>query len=266
MRNPRRWRRSGRRAVSPIIGTILLLAITVVAGTLLWTFHFYTPAAPPSVTFLIRSGGSNPVWGDGTDCDPCNGANPVYSLMNTTQIIFATHTPANIPLTDISVTFVCNNASSGGPTTVLVSGTLANMTWIPGETGSGGAAPAGSPLLGYCATLKVGGYGGADDTAYNRLCLFVPINSDETTDLENGDTFLLYIHDGGFPLDYAKNSRDCAGGSTVYPCLDGDDYHGAPPWCFTTQGACTIYMTYTGTPSALLAEIPVYSLAPPSGV
>jgi flagellin-like protein len=262
MRNPRRWRRSGRRAVSPIIGTILLLAITIVAGTLLWTFKLYTPPASPSVTFLVRSGGSNPVWGDGTDCSPCSGSGVKYSFMNTTQVIIATHTPSDIPLDQIVLTFVCNNASSGGPTTVLLTGTLANMTWIPGQTGSSGSAPAGSPLLGYCGTLKIGGYGGSDDTAYNRLCLFVPINANETSILANGDTFLLYIHKGGFPLDY---SNDCSGGSSGVPCLDGDDYHGAPPWCFTTQGACTIYLSYIGNPSTLLATIPVFSLAPPSG-
>jgi flagellin-like protein len=261
MRRARRWRRSGRRAVSPIIGTILLLAITIVAGTLLWTFRIYTPPQAPIVTFLIRSGGSNPVWGDGTDCSPCSGDDAQYSFMNTTQIIVATHTPANIPLSQIILTFVCDNSSSGGPSTVLVTGTLANMTWIPGQTGSSGSAPAGSPLLGYCATLKVGGYGGSDDTAYNRLCLFVPIDSNQTSLLENGDTFILYIHKGGFPLDY--NSR-CSDGSAGVPCLDGDDYHGAPPWCFTTQGACTIYLSYIGNPTELLATIPVYSLAPPS--
>ncbi len=261
MRRIRRWRRSGRRAVSPIIGTILLLAITIVAGTLLWTFRFITPAAAPQVSFLIRSGGSNPVWGDGTDCSPCSGSDAQYSFMNTTQVIIASHTPADISLSDIVLTFVCSNASSGGPTTVLLTGTLANMTWIPGETGSSGSAPAGSPLLGYCATLKVGGYGGSDDTAYNRLCLFVPIDANQTALLENGDTFILYIHKGGFPLDY--NNR-CSGGSSGDPCLDGDDYHGAPPWCFTTPGACTIYLTYVGNPTETLATIPVYSLAPPT--
>jgi flagellin-like protein len=262
MRRARRWRRSGRRAVSPIIGTILLLAITIVAGTLLWTFHFYTPPPAPSISLLIRSGGSNPVWGDPTDQSGSTGS---YSLMNTTQIIIATHTPANIPLDQIVLTFICDNSSTGGPKTVLLTGTLANMTWIPGVSGgSSGTAPAGAPQLGYCATLKVAGYGGgAVSTAYNRLAIFDPINANQTSLLQNGDTFILYIHKGGFPLDY---SNDCETGYSGTPCLDGDDYHGAPPWCFTTQGACTIYLTYTGDPATLLATIPVYSLAPPTGV
>jgi flagellin-like protein len=262
MKPPRRWRRSGRRAVSPIIGTILLLAITIVAGVILWSFHIYTPPTPPTVTFLIRSGGSNPVWGDPTD----QSGSGSYSLMNTTQIIVATHTPAVIPLDEIDVTFVCDNTSSGGNETVLLTGTLANMTWIPGVSGgSSGTAPVGAPTLGWCASLKIGGYGnGAVSTAYNRLCIFDPIDANQTTILANGDTFILYVHKGGYPLDYQDDANDCANKVKSLPCLDGDDYHGAPPWCFTTQGACTIYLTYTGTPSALLATIPVFSLAPPS--
>ncbi|MGB6443500.1 MAG: hypothetical protein WBF81_09440, partial [Thermoplasmata archaeon] len=94
----------------------------------------------------------------------------------------------------------------------------------------------------------------------NRLGLFVPISTDAVTVLENGDTFLLYIHNGGYPLDY---NAEC-GGSSTKPVLDCDDYHGAPPWCFTNQGACEIVLTYTGSPSTTLATIPVYSLAPPT--
>lgn len=258
MKPPARWRRS-RRAVSPIIGTILLLAITIVAGVILWSFHIYTPAAPPTVTFLIRSGGSNPVWGDPTD----QSGGGSYSMMNTTQIIVATHTPVNIPLDEVFLTFVCDNRSSGGNETILLSGTLANMTWIPGVSGgSSGTAPVGAPTLGWCASLKIGGYGGgAVSTAYNRLCIFSPISANQTTLLANGDTFILYIHKGGYPLEY---DGECATGSSGNPCLDGDDYHGAPPWCFTNQGACTIYLSYIGSPSTLLATIPVYSLAPPT--
>jgi flagellin-like protein len=262
MRMPRRWRRSGRRAVSPIIGTILLLAITIVAGVILWSFRIYQPPATPQVTFLIRSGGSNPVWGDPTD----ESGGGTYSLMNTTQVIVATHTPAAIPLDEVYLTFICDNTSHGGNRTVLLSGTLANMTWIPGVSGgSSGTAPVGAPTLGWCASLKINGYGGgAVSTAYNRLMIFDPISANETELLENGDTLILYIHKGGYPLDYEDSSGDCAGHVAGYPCLDGDDYHGAPPWCFTTEGACTIYLTYTGSPSTLLATIPVYSLAPPT--
>lgn len=253
-----RWRRGrGRRGVAPIIGTILMLAMTMVVFTILFSFHFYTPPASPQVTFVIRSGGSNPVWGDGTDTPPGGG----YSLLNTTAIIVASASPINIPLDEIQFTFLCNNASSGGNESILVQGTLASMTWYPGQSGT---APADAPKLGWCASFHAGGYGGgAFGTAYNRLGVFVPI-SDANVTLQAGDTFLLYIHNGGYPLDYGGGAGDCIGGVAKVPCLDGDDYHGAPPWCFTDPGACTIILTYLGSPTTQLVSIPVYSLAPPT--
>jgi flagellin-like protein len=252
----RGWRRR-RRGVAPIIGTILMLAITIVVFTILFSFKFYTPPAPPSVNFVIKSGGSNPVWGDPTDT-PTGGG---YSLMNTTAIIVSSVSPSTLQLDDVEFTFICNNESVGGNESILVQGTLADMTWFPGETSS---APADAPKLGWCASFHAGGYGGgAFGTAYNRLGIFVPLSAENVT-LQAGDTFLLYIHNGGYPLDYGGGRGDCANGGTAKPCLDGDDYHGAPPWCFTNPGSCTIYLTYLGSPQSLLAEIPVYSLAPPS--
>ncbi len=336
---PRRWRRRHRAAVAEIIGVVLLIALTLVAGTILWLFHFNLPATGPTVGFTIRSGGSNPVWGDPTDCQPpgnwsyplassqydpytagtwgalwyaqCypynlyTGADQIptgnFSPMNTSQIVVASHTPQNIPLDLINFEFVCSNSTSTGGTTVLVSGTLASMEWFPGSSTE--PAP-NAPDLGYCGSFDAGGYGGgAFGTLYNRLGLFIPL-TDNATVLENGDTFLLYIHNGGWPVDFYCVDPDLYGdcntywttyltGSheTIYPgdnyptpyngacsktvrtdcstafrneTLDFDDYHGAPPWCFTSPGACTIYLTYNGTPATLLAAIPVYQLAPPT--
>lgn len=252
----RSWRRH-RRGVAPIIGTILMLALTIVIFTIIFSFRFYTPAAPPNITLVIKSGGSNPVWGDGTDT-PSSGT---YSLMNTTAIIIASASPTNILLSQIEFTFICNNDTQpGGNQTILVQGSLQDMTWFPGSTS---AAPADAPQLGWCASFHAGGYGGGSfGTAYNRLGIFVPISTNDTT-LQAGDTFLLYIHNGGYPLDYGNDAKDCNNGVKADPCLDGDDYHGAPPWCFTSQGACTILLSYLGNPNTLLASIPVYTLAPP---
>ncbi|HTT73114.1 MAG TPA: archaellin/type IV pilin N-terminal domain-containing protein [Thermoplasmata archaeon] len=319
----RRWRRRPRRAIAEIIGAILLIAMTIVAGALLWSFRLALPTAPVSVGFVIRTGGSNPVWGDPTDCQPwgytlsdyplsggylgaasrdwvgdyddgpnsgtwygeCgDGASGAitgnYSLLNTSQIIVASHSPSYLPLADIDLTFVCNNDSSTGGRTVLVNGSLASMVWYPGSTTQ---AASDAPYLGYCGNFDAGGYGGgAFSSLYNRLGIFVPIGA-SSDGLENGDTFILYIHNGGWPIDFECVAM--AGGisfadyNPATGCLqlshgdpipveqaDFDDYHGAPPWCFTSVGACTIYLTYTGTPSTLLATIPVYSLAPPTGI
>jgi hypothetical protein len=347
----RRWRHQRRGGIAEIIGVVLLVALTLVAGTILWTFHINLPPSPPTVGFTIRSGGSNPVWGDPTDCQPPgNWSYPLnpdqydpytahtwgalwfaqcypynlytgdpqqptgnFSPMNTSQVIISSHTPANIPLDLVNFQFVCYNSTSTGGTTVLVSGTLASMAWFPGSTTQ--PAP-NAPDLGYCGSFDAGGYGGgAFGTLYNRLGMFIPLNPN-STELENGDTFLLYIHNGGWPVDFECVDPDLYGNCytywTVYgnghgavylpgenlpthndtcnphgdspcqaaPCAHGnmwncytsflnstddfDDYHGAPPWCFTSPGACSIILTYNGSTTALLANIPVYLMAPPN--
>lgn len=281
----RRWRLRPRRGVSQILSAILLVALTVTAGVILWSFRFYTPASPPNVSFVFRTSGSNPVWGDPTDCQPqghwvyplnatsipkwnsgflTQCAYPAtsgnYSLLNTTQIVVSAVSPSNIPLADINLTFICNG-------TVLLTGTLASMTWFPGSTF---AAAANAPTLGWCGTFDAGSFGGgAFGTLYNRLGIFEPISGNATSVLNAGDTFILYIHTGGYPLDYACTTNwivgyyGLCGGTSGGPIFDFDDYHGAPPWCFNEIGQCTIYLTYTGTPQTQLAVIPVTSLAPP---
>lgn len=264
MLRARRWRRHGRRGVSEIVGAILLVGLTVAAGVILWTFHINTTPSPPQVTFVFRTGTSNPVWGDPTDQNPDNSA---YSVMNTSQIIVAATSPSNVPLTQISFSFICNGIygqatedqggiGAGKNTTVLITGSLASMTWYPGF----GSYPSSGPKLGWCANFHAGGFGGgAFGTFFNRLGLFDPLTKGSTV-LEAGDTYILYNHEGGFPLDYTD---DECGEPPGHPVFDCDDYHGAPPWCFVDAGACTIVLTYTGNPSSTLAIVPVINLAPP---
>jgi len=290
----RRWR--GRRGVSEIIGAILLVALTIVAGVILWTFRINTPPVAPSVSFAIRSGSSEPAWGDPTDCQPQGtwtyplpgsqdnawsnawynqcyiGTTGNFSTLNVSQMIVSGMSSTGIPLSQIRFTFVCNNNSVTGGTTVLVTGSLASMIWYPGNSTQ--PAP-DAPSLGYCGNFYAGGWSGvaglvpANGTLYNRLALFVPLVPGQTV-LHNGDTFILYLHTGGFPLTFLCVAAsvglyaawDCPSGDAATPQLDYDDYHGAPPWCFATANACTIYLTYTGNPSSLLATIPVAQLAP----
>ncbi len=103
--------------------------------------------------------------------------------------------------------------------------------------------------------------------------IFVPLTNSSQL-LANGDTLYIYIHNGGYPLDYACIVRAqgwggdpliCPSGITGGPLLDVDDYHGTPPWCFSSPAACTIDISYTGTPATLLGSIPVYDLTPPTG-
>jgi flagellin-like protein len=305
-----RWRRRfHRRGVAPIIATILLLAMTLSVFSILFTFRFATPPTPPSAAFAIRSGGSTPVWGDPTDCQPLgtwtyplpagriaawdtgwwdeceyfSESLPGYttpgnfSLLNTTQLIFSSLSSQDIPLDDVNLTFVCNGQYAPEPyttntTTVLLEGTLDELVWNPGISTT---VPANAPYLGYCGGFDMGAEAGvAFGAYYNRLLIFVPIvpfpGGNAATLLATGDTTYFYIHNGGWPLDYAciedgqpwgGDAAICPNGNVGHPLLDIDDYHGTPPWCFNAPGACTIYLTYSGTPSTLLAEIPVSTLA-----
>ncbi len=295
--------RRRRRAVAEVIGAILLLGLTLTAGVILWSFRIYVTSPAPAVTFLIRSGSSSPVWGDPTDCQP-NGyvlkdyplasdqysawANawldecyPPYvsgnfSQMNVTEIIVSGITSSSaLLIADVDMYFVCNNATSLGGTTILVNGTLSSMTWFPGLTSE--PAP-DAPSLGYCGNFDAGSWSGisgltpAYGTLYNRLDFFDPLVPGSLY-LSNGDTLTIYLHSGGYPLTFLcvaaeaglYATSDCAPRYTLGDVeLDYDDYHGAPPWCFLSVSACTVYITYTGTPATVLAKIPVASLAPPT--
>jgi hypothetical protein len=297
-----------------------LVALTLVAGTILWTFHIYTPPSPPTISFVIHTGGSNPAWGDPTDCQPqgynlnfyrvnqttgalrtwvgnysdqatahtwygqCGDSkwgsvSGNFSLLNTSEFVITAHSPGTILLSQIDFTFICNNASNRGGTTILVNGSLSSMTWFPG---SGTLAP-GAPYLGYCGNFDAGSSTAANGIYYNRLGLFQQLNTGDDA-LQNGDTFILYIHNGGWPLDFmcvanaagivfdGQNppswngclALDHSGNPEPLVTMDYDDYHGAPPWCFTSMNACTIELRYMGYPSTVLAKIPVFELAPTS--
>lgn len=293
-----RWRsrRSGRKGIAEIIGAILLIALTIVAGVILWSFRINTPPAPPSISFDVNSGSSHPAWGDPTDCQPqgtwtypltsseqspwrnawysqCElTAVGNFSVLNSTEFIISGLSSSSIPLTDVTFTFICNNASNKGGTTTLISGSLDSMIWFPGLSTQ---PPVNAPHLGYCGSFDAGDWSGvaglvpANGSLYNRLGFFNPLVPG-TTHLAAGDTFVLYLHNGGWPITYLcvaagvglYSTHDCPYSSPYVPEMDYDDYHGAPPWCFTTANACTIYLTYTGTPATILATIPVASLAP----
>ncbi|HXQ49442.1 MAG TPA: type IV pilin N-terminal domain-containing protein [Thermoplasmata archaeon] len=296
MRRIARRPRRDRGGIAPIIGVVLLVGLTIVAGVILWSFRINPPPAPPTVSFSIRSGSSNPTWGDPTDCQPQGhwtyplassqyttwangwynqcyvGTTGNFSLLNTSLWIVSSSSPASIPLSEIQLTFVCNNASSSGGTTVMLTGSLASMVWFPGVSTQ--PAP-NAPHLGYCGNFDAGNWSGvagltpANGSLYNRLGMFVPLTPGVNV-LDSGDMFILYLHNGGYPLTYLCVAAavglyapwDCPSGDAAVPQLDYDDYHGAPPWCFVSENACTIDLTYTGTPQTILAQIPVMSLAP----
>jgi hypothetical protein len=295
-----RWR-SGRRrgGVAEIIGVILLVGLTLVAGVLLWSFHLNTPPPPPTVSFEVRSGSSSPTWGDPTDCQPTgytlasyplspsqysswandwydecyNAATGNFSVLNVTELtVSGISSSAPLSLSDVDLYFICNNATDAGGMTTLVNGSFASMTWIPGLSTQ---PAANAPSLGYCGNFDAGGWSfipgltPAYGTLYNRLGFFDPITPGDQV-LRDGDTFFLYLHTGGFPYTFLCVAAEvgeypisyCPTGDLGKVLLDYDDYHGAPPWCFDTKDACSIYITYTGTPNTVLDTIPVADMAP----
>lgn len=300
------------RGVNTIIGVVLLVAITVVAGAFLWSFRLNPPTASPQIAFTIRSGTSDPVWGDPTDCLPwfsawlhynveiahslpnttatyyspgghiyqinaqspwgmwwfgtlpnqssvlngesgqdlytseCEGSPPTgdFSSMNSTQFIVTSHTPSSISLDQVEMLFICNG-------TFFLQGTLSSMTWYPGSSTQ--PAP-DAPHLGSCGTFVPSG---SFSTLYNRFGIFVPITGSSSV-IADGDTFIMYVHTSS-PFDPSTTSNHGSSGNCG-PGPDCDDFHGAPAWCFTTPGACTLYFYYTGSPSSLLFSVSLYSL------
>jgi len=275
-------RGSPRGGVAPIIATILLVGMTVAAGVLVWSFTLRPTQPAPQVFFQATGGQTYPVWGDPTDCTPVlpnptsyyttgGTSNPnwdtyktawvsqcetsttgMYNLMNVSMISI-TKVTEPIPLTAVWFDFVCTNNTPVRVTTHLVQGSLAAMSWYPGSSQS---IPSNAPTLGACATFVATG-SGQFSTYYNRLGFYEPLSSSATY-LEAGDAFILYLHTSNSVFEAPSPAEP----ASTWNHPDVDDYHGAPPWCFTVVGACTIYLTDTQTtPQVVLASIPVSSLA-----
>jgi len=233
MHSVRRFR-SRRRAVSPVIAAILLTGMTVAAGVVLWTFKIQTPQGSVSVEYVAEGGQSEPAWGDPTDCNSTG----IYASCNALPaffIIFTAHSPESLLLTDLTFGINCNQTS-------LLAGTFAAMKVVPGTGANPGS---GAPKLGNCGSWSPSPHG-TTATYFNRLAYFQQIFTGSAV-LKNGDIFVVYEH----PL---ANFCDRSG-----HCPD-DDYHGAPPWCFTVPGACTITIAYTGQPRTQVAIIPITTI------
>ncbi len=187
-----------------------------------------------------------------TQCE--DGTTGTYSNMNVTEILVRA-VSKTVLLSDVEFTFVCHNNTPAPVTTFLVRGSLQAMSWFPG---SSQAIPANAPTLGSCATFNASGYGGgANSVYYNRLGYFQPL-TDGATLLQPGDTFVLYDHSEDSVLEAPSPIEP----SSTWNQPDFDDYHGAPPWCFSNPGACFIQLVDTGvSPQVVLANIQLSQLA-----
>jgi hypothetical protein len=268
------------------------VAITIVLLVLVYMIRFPLTPAPPTVSYQAVTGGTRPVWGDPTDCFPTGAPgllpyNPTYYLGNgtgnatdlaryntymnawwddceygdtgtyremTVTLIQIVDVSQPIPLSDVEFQFICTNTTPTYLQTTLVSGPLSAMEWVPGSSQN---LSADAPVLGSCATyVAQGAGGGANSVYYNRLGYFDPVNYNRTA-LSPAQTLIIYVHTPDSVLE-APNPIEPI---STWNISDEDDYHGAPPWCFTVVGACEINLLDTQwSPAVLLTSIPLYIL------
>jgi len=262
-----------------------MLAITVVLMVMVYLIRFPLPNPPPTVTYDSVNDAKYPVWGDPTDCYPnlpynweyylgngtgnrtdqarwntymdawnaeCeDGNNGTYNLTDAARIV-VTGVSQVIPLSAIEFKFICTNQTPRYEQTLLVDGILSNMEWVPGGSQN---LSAGAPTLGTCATYNPEG-SGANSVYYNRLGFFDPLNTAVTV-LTPGMTVVIYIHTPDSIFE-APNPLEP---QSTWNQPDADDYHGAPLWCFTVPGSCSIELIDTDwNYPAVILDAPVYML------
>jgi hypothetical protein len=275
--------RSSRRASAQNVAAVLLIAITIIVGALLWSFAFRTPVEAPKLYYTANSGVTYPVWGDPTDCWPvlphapsyylgngsgdprwntymnawwndCEyGTNGTYNVMNATEIVF-TQVSQPISLSSVQFNFICHNTTPAPMTTFLVRGSLQSMAWYPGSSET---LAADAPYLWSCGTFNASGYGGgANSVYYNRLGFFKSLTPNPTM-LEPGDSIVIYVNTYNAVLEAPSPIEP----KSTWNLNDVDDYHGAPAWCFTTPGACDVVLVDTALSNQpVLATIPLLTL------
>lgn len=212
--------RRSRRGVAPVFGVLLLVTITIILTATLYQLRIQTPQAVITLSYAVNTQGSEPTWGDGSDCKNV-GTVQTCQTLPTINIIFPD--PPAALISQILFTFYCNGS-------VYLQATLAQMAWVPGSTGTVGST---GPQLQNCGTFV------PQKAAWNRFAFFeqeVP----GSTALHPGDTLVVYAH--------------------TFTTFKDDDFHGAPLFCYDTPGACTLQFLYTGTPPSLAASIPLLGM------
>jgi hypothetical protein len=200
-------------------------------------------------------------WGIECDNNNVNLDNGTYNVMSAARIIITGVSQA-IPLSAIQFQFTCVNLTPRYSATTLVAGQLDTMEWVPGGSQN---LSAHAPTLGTCATYDPRG-SGANSVYYNRLGFFDPLSTSQLY-LSPGMTLVIYVHTPGSILE-APNSietTNCPPTSNTSTCPwglpDADDYHGAPLWCFTVPGSCTVTLVDTDWhPATVIMTAPVYML------
>ena len=264
-----------------------MVMITVVLMGLIYLIKFpILTNPPPTITYDSINDAKFPVWGDPTDCypnlphnweyylgngtgnrtdqnlyntymnawwDDCEyGDNGTYNLMDAARIVI-TGVSQPIPLSQITFQFVCTNTTPTYQQTYLVQGILGDMEWVPGGSQN---LSANAPYLGVCASYDPSANNGANSVYYNRLGFFDPLNTNVQV-LTPGMSIVIYIHTPNSIYE-APNPLEP---QSAWNVADADDYHGAPLWCFTVPGSCTVQLIDDDwNYPAIILSAPVYML------
>ena len=224
--------------MAPIIGTILLVAITVTAATLLYLLRPALPPVPVQISYLATTGSTEPTWGDGSDCSKVNGVETCWQLP-VVDITITQEVPPTILISSLAFDFVCNG-------TLYLSAPLATMEWVPTVTGS---PEANAPQLGHCGSYT------PPKAAFNRLAFFFQLDPGSDV-LHSGDTLVVFLH--SFQPPNCPNPKYGSNGSII-AC--DDDFHGAPSWCYSVPGSCSIELFYAGQNTDLAMVVPLAGLS-----
>jgi flagellin-like protein len=226
---------SSRRAVSSIIATVFLVAMTVTAGAVLAAFRPPLHSAPSQINYIANGDATTETWGDGSDCKNVNTNQTCFSLP-AIDVVLTQFSPSVISISDLYFYFFCNG-------TVYLGGPLAAMEWVPGSTAM--VSP-DAPQLGSCGTFV------PPKAAFNRMVFFEQQIPGDFY-LQPGDRIVLTAHTFEPP--------NCPAPGPMGQC--DDDFHGAPEWCYLIPSACSMEMYYSGGTgiSGSVLSISLYGLS-----
>lgn len=254
------FRHPGRRGVSPVIASVLLISLTMVLVATLY-FLVRTPLPPqaPYVGFdtqnnatLVELIGSGTLKPGGSGC-PATTGNTCF-IRGSTFTISQTSSPSP-PISLIVVDYKCNGSLvlSAPLSAITASNALAGGA---SSTTNGGicglhstanyctAGTTGTPAQCIAGGMNCFGAAGPGQPLYNVL-YYTPITSTQTS-LQAGDTFTVYL-----------------GGDCISPSIDpfpGSLLFGPPPWCNVDPGACTITLLYNGSPQTVVGSFSLATL------
>ncbi len=216
--------RPRRRAVSPIIGTILLVSLTVVLVSLLYILVVVPVSPPPPyIGVTVTYSPHQTYYGTPSLCPPTTSACPTLPAVTFTLTQVVSPAPS---YSLVDLLFHCNG-------TAYLNAGLTSTLFTPSVPPS---APT-TPTVGLCGTFSPG----SPAPVFNELLYYQPLHPGQGR-LSPGDQIVVYLH---------------------APLPPSTSYAGAPPWCLTIPGACTLELLYTGTAGAVLLNL---ALQIPSGV